>query len=97
MPNHIAPTPTSNGYNDLYSSDSDDDSVFEEMVDSKILNPINAYIVLPQPLKLGITPHKVFKKQLKIRGGKRLATIKRANYNKIASACFLLNALHSMS
>ena len=37
MPNRAAPTPTSNGYNDIYSSDSEDDPVFKEMVDS---NPI---------------------------------------------------------
>ena len=29
MPNHVAPTPTSNGYNNLYLSDSDDDPVFK--------------------------------------------------------------------
>ena len=40
MPNRAAPTPTSNGYNNICSSDSDDDPVFEEMVDSNSINTI---------------------------------------------------------
>ena len=31
MPNQVAPTPTSNRYTDLYSLDSEDDQVFEEL------------------------------------------------------------------
>ena len=41
MPNHVAPIPTSNGYNNIYSLDSNDNPVFEEMVDGKTLKPIN--------------------------------------------------------
>ena len=47
IPNCGAPIPTSNGYNNIYSLDSDDNPVFEEMVDSKTLNPIHTYIVVP--------------------------------------------------
>ena len=97
MPNRVAPTPTSNGYNDLYSSDSGDDPVFKEMVDSKTLKPINTYIVVTQPLTIAITPPKVLKKQLKIRGRTRLATIKRAQSDTTASDRFLSTALHSVS
>ena len=32
MPNRVKPIPTSNGYNNIYSLDSDEDPVFEEMV-----------------------------------------------------------------
>ena len=70
MPNRAAPTPTSNGYNNLYSSDSDDNPVFEEMVDSNSINPINTYIVVPPNLTLVITPHKVLKKGLILEAGK---------------------------
>ena len=42
MPNSPAPPFTSNGYNDLYSYDSEEDPVFEEMVDSNpIVNTVN--------------------------------------------------------
>ena len=93
MPDCVAPTPTSNGYNDLYSLESDDDPVFEEMVDSKTLKPINTYILLPQPLTLAITPPKVLKKQRKIGGRKRLAKIKQEQSDKAASTSFLSTAL----
>ena len=62
MPNRVAPIPTSNGYKDLYFSDSDDNPILEGMVDSKILKPINTYSVVPQPLKLASKPTKVLKK-----------------------------------
>ena len=59
MPNRFAPIPTSNEYNNLYSSDSDDDPVFEEMVGSKTLKSINTYSVVPQLSTLASTPTKV--------------------------------------
>ena len=63
MTNSDAPPLTSNGYNDLYSSDSEDDPVFEEMVDSDpIINTINTYIVVPTKITLFSPPPKVLKK-----------------------------------
>ena len=97
MPNRVAPIPTYNGYNDIYYSDSDKEPVFEEMVDSKTLNPIYTYIVVPQLLTLDTTPTKVLNKQRKIRGRKRLATIKRAQSDTTASTHFLSTALYSVS
>ena len=97
VPNRVAPIPTSNGYNDLYSLDSDDDPVFEEMVDSKTLKPINTYSVVPQLFTLASTPTKVIKKKRKIRDRKILATIKRAQSDTTASACFLSTSLQSVS
>ena len=98
IPNLAAPTPTSNGYNDLYSSDSEDDPVFKEMVDiNYIIKPINTYTVVPPNLTLVSIPHKVLKKQRKIRGRRRLSTMKQAQSDKTASARFLLTALHSVS
>ena len=98
MPNHAAPTPTSNDYNDIYSSVSEYDPVFEEIVDSNyIINPINTYILVPPNLTLVSTPPKVLKKQRKIRGRTRLATIMRAKSDKTDSARFLSTALHSVS
>ena len=97
MPNRVTPTPTSNGYNDIYSSDSDDNPVFEDLVDSKTLQPINTYIVVPQPLILYSTPPKVLKKQRKIRGRTRITTIARAQSDTTASTRFLSTALHSVS
>ena len=97
IPNRVAPTLTSNRYNDHYLLDSDDDPVFKKMVDSKTVNPINIYIVVPQPLTLDSTPPTVFNKQRKIRGRTRLATIKRAHSDTTASARFLLTALYSVS
>ena len=67
------------------------------MVDSNYIKPINTYIVVPPPLTLAITPPKVLNKKRKIRGRKRLATIKQAHSDKTASARFLLTALHSVS
>ena len=64
MPNSPAPDLTSNGYNDLYSSDSEEDPVFEEMVDSNpIVKTINTYFVEPHNLTLVRPPTKVIKKQ----------------------------------
>ena len=97
IPNRVNPTPTSNGYNYLYSSDSDDDPVFKEMVDSKTIKSINKYIVVPPPLKIASTPTKALKKKRKTRGRSRIATIKRAQSDKTASARFLSTALHSVS
>ena len=97
MPNRVAPIPTSNGYNDLCSLYSDDEPVFKEIVDSKNLDPINTFLVVPQPITLARTPTKVLKKQPKIIGKTILATIKRSHSDKTASACFLSTALHSVS
>ena len=69
MPNCADLTPTSNEYNGLYSSDSEDNPVLEEMVDSNlIIKIINKYIVVPPKLTLVNTPPKVLKKQREIRG-----------------------------
>ena len=57
LTNQAAPMPTSNRYADLYSSD----SVFEEMVDSKTLNPINTYSVVALSKATIFTPHNVLK------------------------------------
>ena len=79
MPNCAAPTPTSNGYNGLYSSESEYNPVFEGMVDSNtIINTINTYAIVPHKLTLVSTLPKVLKKQRTIRDGTWLATIKRA-------------------
>ena len=62
IPNLAAPPLTSNGYNDIYSSDSEDNSVFEEIVDSNhIIKTINTYIVVPPKLTLVSPPPKVIK------------------------------------
>ena len=97
MPNCVAPTSTSNGYNTLYSSDSEDDPLFEVMVDSNSIKTINTYIVVPLPLTLVSTPPKVLNKKHNIRGRTILATIKRAQYNKTESALFLSTALRLVS
>ena len=76
MPNRAAPTPTYNGYKNIYSYDSDDNPVFKELVDSNSIKPINTYIVVPPNLKLGSTPPKVLKKNRNIRGKTKIATIK---------------------
>ena len=79
MQNRAASTRASNGYNDLYSSDFEDDPVFKEMVDSNsIIKPIDTYYGVPPNLTLVSTPPKVLKKQLKIGERTRLASIKRA-------------------
>ena len=76
MPNCAAPPPTSNGYNDLYSSDSEDEPVLEKMVDSNpIIKTINKYIVVPPKLTIVSPPLKVLKKQKNIRVMTRLETI----------------------
>ena len=91
-------TPTSNGYNYLYSSYSEDEPVFEEMVDSNsIIKPINTHTVVPPKLTLVSTPPKELKKQRKNRGRTRLTTIKRSQSDKTASSRFLSTALHSVS
>ena len=90
MPNRAALPPTSNGYNDLYSSNYEDDSLFEEMVDSNpIIKTNNTYIVVPPKLTLVNPPPKMINKQREIRIRKRLATIQQAQSDTIASARFL--------
>ena len=70
MPNRAAPPLTSNGYNDLYSYDSEDDPVFEEMVDGNhIIKTINTYIIVPHKLTLVSPPPKLLKKQQKLEAG----------------------------
>ena len=62
LKNKAAPIPTSNGYADLYSSDSEDNPVFEEMVSNyKTVNSINAYSVVPPRLTIASTPNKAQK------------------------------------
>ena len=56
------PFPTSNGYANLYSYDSENEPVFEKMVSGKTLEPINKYSVAPLSKTLVSTPHKVLKK-----------------------------------
>ena len=63
----------------------------------KIVNSINTYSVLTPYLTIAITPTKVLKKQRKIRGRTRLATIKRAQSDTTTSASFLSTDLHSVS
>ena len=49
MPNRVAPIPTSNGYNNLYYLESNNNPVFEEMVSNlKTVKSINTYSVVPQ-------------------------------------------------
>ena len=72
--------------------------MFKEMVDNNpIIKTINTYTVVPTKLTLVSTPTKVLKKQCKIRGRARLATIKRSQSDKTTSARFLSTALHSVS
>ena len=48
LPNQAAPMPTSNGYADIYSSDSDNEPLFDEMVSTdKTVNSIHTYYVVP--------------------------------------------------
>ena len=68
------------------------------MVDSNpIVKTVNTYFVEPHKLTLARPPTKVLKKQQKIRGRTRLATIHRSQSDTIASARFLSTALHSVS
>ena len=97
MPKRVAPIPTSNGYKNIYYSESNNNPVFEEMVDNKTLKPINKYFVVPQLLTLASTPTKVLKRQIKTRGRKRIATIKQEQSDTTASARFLSTSLHSVS
>ena len=97
LPDQSAPIRISNGYVDLYPSDSEDELVFEEIIDSKTLNPINTYSVVHLSNILISTPHNVLKKQLKTRLRINLATIKRSHYNTTVSSVFLLTDLHSVS
>ena len=93
-----APPLTSNGYNDLYSSYSEEDPVFEEMVNSNpMVNTVITYIFEPHKLTLVSPPTKVLKKQRKIRGRTRLETIQRAQSDTTASARFLSTAIYSVS
>ena len=95
IPNRVAPIPTSNRYNNLYSLESDDDPVFKEMVSNFItVRSINTYSVVPQLLTLASTPDVVLKKQRKIIVRKKLSTIKRAQSDTTALAIFLSTTLH---
>ena len=63
LPNQSAPMTKSNSYADLYSSNSEDEPVFKEMVDIKTLKPINTYYVVHLSKNPISTPHEVLKKQ----------------------------------
>ena len=95
MPKQAAPITTSNRYADIYSSDSEDDLVFKEMVsDYKTVNSINTHHIVPPHLTIARTPTKVLKKQSKTRGKKNIATIKQSQSDTTASDGFLSTALH---
>ena len=48
MPNRPDPPLASNGYNDIYLYDSEEDQVFDEMVYiNNIVKTVNTYIVVP--------------------------------------------------
>ena len=76
LPNQAAPMPTSNRYADFYSSDSEYEPVFKEIVDSKTLKPITKYYLVPLSKTIISTLHKVLKKQHNTRRRTQLATIK---------------------
>ena len=98
IPNQVAPIPTSNGYTNLYSYDSEDNPVFEEIFSNyKTVNSINTSSVVPQILTLASTPIKMLKKQRKIRVSTQLATIKQAQSDTTSSAIFLSTELYSVS
>ena len=68
------------------------------MVDSNpIVKTVNKYMVETHKLTLARPPNKVLKKQRKIIGRKRLATIQQAQYDTTASDRFLSTALHLVS
>ena len=68
------------------------------MVDiNPIVKTVNTYIVEPHKLTLVSPPTKVLKKQQKIRGRTRLATIQQAQSDTTDSARFLSTELHSVS
>ena len=62
-----------------------------------IVNTVNIYIVEPHKLTIFRTPTNVLKKQRKIRGRTRLATINQTQSDTTASDRFLSMALHSVS
>ena len=63
MPNRTAPPLTYNGYNDIYSSDSEEDPVFKEMLDiNPIVKTVNTYFVEPHKLTLVRPPTTVLMK-----------------------------------
>ena len=63
----------------------------------KTLRFINTYYVVTQLLTLASTPTKVLKKQRKIRGRGKLATINRAQSDTTDFARFIYTALNSVS
>ena len=98
LPNQAVPMPTFNKYANLYSSNSYDNPVFEEMViNDKTSNSINTYYVVLLNSTLANTTTKVLKKLRNIIYRTQLATIKRARSDTTASARLLLNALLSIS
>ena len=98
MPNRPTPPLIYNGYNDLYSSNSEEYPVFKEMVDSNhVLKTFNTYLVEPHKLTLVRPPTQELKNHRKIRCRTRIATIQRAQSDTTASAGFLSTSLHSMS
>ena len=89
--------PTSNKYANLYSSDSEDEPVFEEIVSNSTINSINTYYVVPLNKILDSTPTKLVNKQRKMRRRTQIVTIKRSQSDTTASSRFLSTDLHSAS
>ena len=96
--NQVAPTSTPNGYADLYSSDSDDKPVFEEiLINNNTVNPIYIYSVVTPSLTLASTLNKVLNNRRNTRHVKQIAVIKRSQSDTTASSRFLSTAFHSVS
>ena len=99
LPNQIAPLPSSNGFSDLYSLDSEDDSVFDEMVGNDKINcikSISTYIRSPLVVA-NHAPPKVTKKRRKTLCRRQLYSTRRTQSDNAASDRFLSTALHYLS
>ena len=79
LTNQVSPPPSLNGFTDLYLLDSEDDSVFGEMVGNDKINPIkpiSSYIISPLVVSLEHLPPKVAKKRQKTLHRHQLASVR---------------------
>lgn len=99
LPNKTAPPTSSNSFPDLYSPESEDDSVFDEMVGNDIINPIKSIgIYIRYPLVVvNNPPHNVAKKRCKTIRKRQVASIRRTQSENMASAWLFSTTLHYVS
>ena len=99
LPKEVTTIPSSSVFPNIYPLDSDNESIFDAMVDSNkyLIQSISSYIRYALVLELYHLPPKVANKRRKRLNQSQLYSIRRTQSDTSGSARFLSTSLHSMS